>query len=203
MLPQKDFSQHGEQKIIHDFFSNNPPRYKFFVDVGALDLVFSNTAPLAFSGWSGLLLEPNPIYADCLKRQLKGTNTEVLNCAAGDAPGTAPLYLHTGFGHDSLLKEWYPQDRTNRTVQVQILTLPFILEQKKVPMDFDLLSVDCEGFDNRIITHLFQKSHYRPSLIVTERTSYAGNQNLFTKNNYTLIAQTGPPDYGNFIFSKQ
>ncbi len=67
----RDVSENGEYKIAEAFFNLVPPEYHFLVDVGALDINYSNTWNLLSAGWSGLLIEPNPQYAKNLRKQFE------------------------------------------------------------------------------------------------------------------------------------
>lgn len=57
-----DFSQHGEQQIIVDFFSRPPQDFnRYCVDAGAYDgVVGSNLRALFLNAWRGVAIEPNP-----------------------------------------------------------------------------------------------------------------------------------------------
>ena len=74
--------------------------------------------------------------------------------------------------------------------------------EKKFPEDFDLLSVDTEGMDEKIMKKFFASSSFRPSLIITECTSYKDAATLFKRFGYSQLAFQGAPDFGELIFSK-
>lgn len=91
-------------------------------------------------------------------------------------------------------------------------TLPDVLKQEGIPADFDLLSVDTEGLDYRIIKNLFEESNYRPRVIVAERErpllehyqfevarqeETIEDGGIFGRFGYTQIFET----HGNKIFS--
>src|SRR5205823_5540735 len=61
-MSARDYSQHGEQKIITRFFSEYHRQYTpYCVDAGAYDgIVGSNSRALFEAGWSGMVIEPNP-----------------------------------------------------------------------------------------------------------------------------------------------
>jgi FkbM family methyltransferase len=202
MTEKKVFSQANEQIIIEEFFNAHPPRYRYFVDVGACEQALSNTAALVFAGWSGLLLEPSPAFYTTLVKQWKAHPVEILNVAAGDQNGELDFYIHTGMGHDSLLFEWYPQDRSPKVIKVMVRELPGILSDRKIPHDFDLLSIDTEGYDKIIIQNLFAKSLYRPTLIIVEKTAFASNHDPFKQNGYRLLHEEGSGPWSNLFFTK-
>lgn len=198
----KDVSQHGEQPVIESFFNLVPPKNRILVDVGAFEMNFSNTWGLLCSGWSGILIEPNPRCIAVLKKQFIHLNAEIIECAAAEKSAIMDLHLHSGYGHDSLLHSWDLNTRTAATIKVQTYPLREILAAKNVPEDFDFLSIDTEGYDKIILTDLFSFSKYRPKLIITECASWAGDLTLFINQGYRLLKKTGDPENGNFIFAR-
>lgn len=201
--PAMNVSQHGDQEVIFRWFEKHPPNNRIAVDVGAFGKAMSNTFALFELGWSGLLIEANPDRCKVIRDEFHGFSVKVLNVAAGDAAGKMPLHLHSELGHDSLDPAWYPQDLTGKTIDVRVKPLHKILEAEKIPHDFDLLSIDTEGYDSRIIAKLFAASKYRPALIATESTSYENAPALFAEYGYEQIAFTGNQEYGNYIFARK
>ena len=198
----RDVSENGEYKIAEAFFNLVPPEYHFLVDVGALDINYSNTWNLLSTGWSGILIEPNPYYAKNLRKQFENLKVEILECAAAAKPAIMDLHLHSGTGHDSLLYFWEPKTRTDAIIKVQAYPLATILDSKFVPKNFDFLSIDTEGYDKIILSELFSSSKYRPRLIITECTSWAKDNTLFLNEGYSLLKRVGNPDFGNLIFAR-
>ena len=200
-VPSRDFSQHGEQALIEKFFEDHPPLNFTLVDVGAFGLEMSNTFALLQAGWSGLLIEANPARVRIVKKEFAGQKVKILNLAVGISAGKAPLYLHSVAGHDSLDPMWHPGDSTDKTVMVNTKPLALVLQENNIPPDFDFLSIDTEGLDMLILSKLLYESAYRPRLICTECESFADAPALFSQYGYTLLAKTGPDDFGNFLFA--
>jgi FkbM family methyltransferase len=198
----RDVSENGEFKIAEAFFKIVPPKNHFLVDVGALGMEFSNTYNLLLMGWSGILIEPNPLSVENLKEQFKNLVVVILECGISNNVELKDLHLHSGIGHDSLLYFWEPKTRTDAIIKVQCYPLRTLLDPRKVPFDFDFLSIDTEGYDKIILTDLFSFSKYRPRLIITECTSWAGDNTLFLNSGYSFIKKTGNPEYGNLIFAR-
>lgn len=199
--PPEDTSQIGEQEIIFKYFAEHPPTNRTLVDVGAFGKENSNTYQLLAQGWKGILLEPSPERFKIVQEDFAGLDVTILNIAAGTRTGFASFFLHSVAGHDSLVKDWYPESMTDQVVKVPVRPLHELLSECDVPLSFDLLSIDTEGFDFKILKVLFFASDYRPRLIVTENTSYPNGPAFFAKYGYKLLAVTGPEEYGNFIFA--
>ncbi len=202
MQEERIFSEHREQIVIRDYFNQHPPKHHFLVDVGACEQALSNTAALILAGWKGLLLEPSPAFYTTLLKQWEGYPVEIISTAAGDTTEQATFYIHTGMGHDSLIPTWYTHDKRTHPIKVQVRPFAEILAERKIPLDFDLLSIDAEGYDKKIMTHLFETSKYRPTLICTEITSYRGDFGIFLKQGYKEVAKEGNNEWANLFFAR-
>lgn len=198
--PAKNTSQHGDQEIIFKYFAEHPPSTNTLVDVGAFGRDMSNTFALLELGWKGLLIEANPDRARIIEKEFAGMDVVILNIGIGHTSGKLPFHIHSELGHDSFDPAWYPQDLTALTLQVKVEPLTKVLRTQKIPPEFDLLSVDTEGLDAAIMIKFLTDGVFRPSVIVTECTSYADAPGLFAQHGYRLLARTGNPEYGNFIF---
>lgn len=196
----RDYSQHGEQSVILGYFQRNPPVHKMLVDVGAFGIEMSNSFALLSMDWKGLLIEADTLRFNIIKSEFAGKNVEVMNIGVSDCEDKLSFYHHSELGHNSFLSDWYPPDKTGLFVPVKVRPLADILVEKKVPLDFDMLSVDTEGLDYKIVSKLLKDSMYRPKMIVTESTSYADADGLFVPFGYKYVTKTGNPQYGNFIY---
>jgi FkbM family methyltransferase len=198
--PLSDQSQHGEQAIILKWFEGHPPKYKQLVDVGAYGKSISNSFALLSMGWHGILIEANPARIPIIKKEFKGLNIDLLNTGISDKEGSGTLFTHTEPGHNSILKEWYPETLDKKSKKISLVRLPDILASKNIPHDFDMLSIDTEGMDYLIVADMLNKSLYRPKLIITECTSYHSAEIMFKRKGYSLVAFTGPENFGNYIY---
>lgn len=197
----KDYSQHGEQKILLEWFQKNGHTNKFLVDVGAFGKEISNTFGLLKFGWEGLLIEASNIRFRILVEEAHGLNVRVVNCAAGNSVGRLPLYIHTVAGHDSFLKDWGHSDLTGSAPLVPMYPLSEILRDWSVPDNFDLLSIDTEGMDMMIMKKFFEDRLYRARVIVTEVESYPDVVGFFHLQGYKLLKHVGDEVFGNSIFT--
>jgi len=168
-MDEIDHSQFGEGNFLRRYFEEVRPKYRLLVDVGAFGIELSNTYDLIVSGnWGGLLIEPMPVevFWDPLREAVKERkNIKILNIAVSDLREVATTYIHKTPGHNSLVFEQESEEKG----EIMTRTLSDVLEEEGIPIDLDLLSVDTEGLDYRIIKNLFEKSNYRPKVIVVER----------------------------------
>lgn len=148
-----------------------------FVEIGAFDgKRISNTWGLAVRGWSGLLVEPNPEFAAMARRNHRDRqHIKVIQKAVGDCDGqTIRLQLGGPMSsanpaafaeyHDVA---WAAESLTDDWIEVESLTLNTLLLEESVPIGFDLLVVDVEGFEEQVFTG-FDLAHWQPKMIVVE-----------------------------------
>lgn len=195
-----NYSQHGEQPIILRYFQEHVPTHSILVDVGALGRQLSNSWALLIRGWKGILIDADPARFETIKLEFSQQNAEVICVGVGDCECEMDFHLHSVLGHNSFLPDWYPQSATGKAIKVKVRPLADILSERQIPFNFDFLTIDTEGMDERIMKKFFADSEYRPRMVVTECTSYANAEELFGKYGYRLLTKTGNPVYGNLIY---
>ena len=157
------FSQAGHDALIEDFFNNNPPVYKKFVDIGAYDgVTMSNTRRMFAGGWAGICIEPVRSVFAKLKALYKGTNVVCVNCAVGMEDTEVNMELWENKAASRVLFG----DSTKKTQPIHMYPINTVLEDNKIDA-FDLLSIDVENLNAEVIQTL-DLAKYRPSMIVVE-----------------------------------
>jgi FkbM family methyltransferase len=128
----------------------------YFVEVGAADGVkLSNTYYLeTVAGWTGLLAEPNPRFAEPLKRR----SCQVSNLCVSSRTGQRLPFMAVGKGELSRLAGINPGDGHEQRrladfqeVEVETITLNDLLVRHDAPRRIDYLSVDTEGAELDIL----------------------------------------------------
>lgn len=158
------------------YFPDNAGRR--FVEVGAFDgFHWSNTYPLINLGWSGLMFEPcAEFYQMCRERYAKNPQIEIEQCAIAETCGQTKLF--TGGSMTTISEgligiwnkiEWVAQMgiSTDRYTICDMHTLNCRLNDCAFPYNFDLLSIDAEGADDRVLQGL-DLSVYHPAMIIIE-----------------------------------
>lgn len=147
-----------------------------FVECGAHDgKAWSNTYGLARVGWRGLMIEPNPLYADiCKANYADYPLIETVCVAVGREAGTANLYLS---GSTSTivpeivgLYNAYPELRggsLDRYIPVEVVTLDSLLAVRDWPARYDVLVVDVEGAELDVLEG-YTLPRWRPTLAIIE-----------------------------------
>lgn len=160
------------------------PRYfpidagRRFVEVGAFDgYQWSNTWPLVQQGWAGLLFEPfREYYEMCIERYRDNPLIEVEQCALAEACGSVKLFPAGSMTTiaENMIDIWNRIDWVgalglshNNFTMCEAHTLNCQLAQHNMPIDFDLLVIDAEGADDRVLMGL-DLNHWHPSMIIIE-----------------------------------
>jgi FkbM family methyltransferase len=148
----------------------------FFVEVGAYDGEnFSNTSCLADAGWAGLYIEPIEEFAEkCRLRHARNPGVSVLNCAASDNGGTAEIFIGdtlTTLVGDQVADyekiDWARGLHRGERREVRTARLDSILGDQNAPIGFDVLVVDVEGAEEKVIDG-FDIERWRPKVILIE-----------------------------------
>lgn len=174
-MKDHSFAQYGQDRYVHRFFERYPPRYRFFVDVGAFDgITHSNTRLLYELGWSGVCIEASPENVELLKGlYADSSRVSIIHSACSDYEGTATLHVATTptkpGSEVSSLDERQPAewpDFSWHEQEVRVSTITRLL-QPVHPPGIDFLSVDVEGEDFKVLKGL-DVAVFAPSLIVVE-----------------------------------
>lgn len=142
-----DFSQHGEQEIITNFFGQKIGR---FLDLGAYDgMEGSNTRGLSDRHWKGVCVEANPFTFQKLIQNHSGNpNIQCLNAAVAPQPGIAKFW-DTGGQVSTILSDHSVSQWVQREYSVACVTPDQIVKQ--FGDDFDFVSIDIEGMDLDVV----------------------------------------------------
>lgn len=165
-----DMSQYGEIWMLMRMWVNAQAACGIVVDVGARGRERSNSYDLLrHFGWKGLLVEANPALLASIERDFAGLDMQLASCAVSDYEGRATFTLGSNDDVSSLdaglAANW---GETRGSVDVEVRRLPELLAEHAVPHVFDLLSLDIEGEDIKVLNDLVARSAYRPNWIVIE-----------------------------------
>ncbi len=179
---RQSFSQQGEDIVIyhllHDLMKIKTPTY---VDIGAADPVeANNTFLLYWTGGHGVLVEPNPMYVERLKRRRPGDVVVQAGVGVTDAK-QADYYVIRGkptlntFSAEEAdrLRASMGKDAVETIMKMPLININELIATTlgKAP---DLLSIDIEGMDLDILRTL-DFATYRPGAIVAETIRMGSN----------------------------
>lgn len=163
----QDYSQHGEQKIIIDFFNKLDTKDLRFLDIGANDGVsFSNTHALAQLGWSGVCFEPSKLAFEKLKNVYKeNPKIEIYNAGISNITGKQILHESRDWVNSeapvSVLSCIDPSQKLRFTGMNWEETecdfyrfSDFVKEFNPQNLNYDFISIDCEGHDFIVLNEI-------------------------------------------------
>jgi FkbM family methyltransferase len=170
----KTYSQHGEDLVFLNIFKLIGVEKISWLDIGAHHpFRISNTALLYEKGHRGINVEANPNLMEAfVKDRPEDDNLQV---GVGDQPGQMNFYLidkHSGrnsFSKHSAVEfvRANPQFKITEIIKIPVVTVPDILKQCRRTTFPDLLSLDVEGLDEKIILSLDLKEN-GPKIICVE-----------------------------------
>lgn len=173
--PKRSFAQTGEYLIIKFIFDNIGIKKPSYLDIGAHHpLYLSNTAIFYKNGCRGINIEPDPNLFKLFKKYRKRDIN--LNIAVSDTEGHGNLFIMSEPALNTmseteasrLVKEHGLTIKKQK--QVEIKTIDLILKTHHLPFP-DLLSLDVEGLDERIIKSIDYKTNF-PKVICVETLSF-------------------------------
>jgi FkbM family methyltransferase len=197
----RDHSQYGEFRIILKHFVNIGARHRLIVDVGANGRERSNSFDLLkLFGWRGVLVEANPAQWPLIEKEFEGLDYSLVRCAVSESEGIFPFFLGINSDVSSLGRDnaaaW---GEIQGEIAVTVRRLGSILDEHAIPRDFDILSLDIEGFDVVVLNDLISTSDYRPGLIIIETSMNFAHNSLEdipvceqVRKDYHLAYQTAP-----------
>jgi len=149
-------------------------------------------------GWKGVLIEANPNLIQSIRDEFSGLDVELVSAAVSNYEGEADFFFGSNDAISSLNRDatasW---GAVSGSVRVPVRTLRGILIERKVPADFDLLSLDIEGEDIKVLNDTIEHSYYRPQWIIIEASYDFQTKSLNDLNvsstvieNYEIVEQT-------------
>jgi len=174
------------EPLTHEFIISHAKEGDIFLDVGAHVGIYA--VKLARKVSKVIALEPEPqnygfLYRNILVNGL-GDKIIALPVAASDRNGYAYLYIKSHSGAHSL-EDSKNYRRIAKVITMRIDTLLRILNIKGV----DIVKIDVEGHENRVIRGMSELLKHRPPriLIVETKKDNSGLLETLTKLDYKVI----------------
>jgi FkbM family methyltransferase len=148
----------------------------FYVDVGCHDpRRFSNTYFFYLRGWAGLCIDPLP----GTKKKFNAIRPRdaVLEVGISSSPGKLTYFMFNEpalntFDEALANKRVCERYWIEREIKVETKALGEILDVALVPPNFELLSIDIEGYD-LVALESINWTYFRPRVIIAEAYSEA------------------------------
>jgi len=140
------YAQHGEDKLIENLL---PKRVSSFLDIGANDgVLFSNTYKFAKGGASGICIEPS--RSSYLKLKLNHIFNFQIKCLQLVISDREEVMFLKEDGYENVLS-FISQNKTNDSYPVKTTSLADLLKRFPQFSSPDLVSIDVEGFEQKVI----------------------------------------------------
>jgi len=189
----KSYSQFNEDVLIRQLFSDK--QRGTYIDIGANHPVNLNNTKIFYDmNWSGVNVEPNPrLYKLICEERTRDTT---LNCGVGDVAGEMVFYeiepdCYSTFDENIALMAKYSRNKkVVNKISIKVVTIHDIFAT--CGRHVDLLSIDTEGFDYKVLSTNDWVVN-RPGVIIVELNHDENDSvhNLLVNNNYGLILYNG------------
>lgn len=168
----KDYSQHGEQQVITDYFKGF---IGMLLDIGANDgKTFSNSRALLELGWYGVLVEPSEKTFKELQKNCGEFPVQLHNVGVATYCGTAeffesgPLVSEADHSLISSMKEaeterWKKKSKESDPIveftktTISVIDFDTLLKNSRCDT-FDFITIDVEGMEVEILKQMNIKS---------------------------------------------
>lgn len=196
------FSQSGEDIQIYNILRPDL-RKGVYVDVGSFHPThLSNTHLLYMNGWKGLNIDADPGSMVPFKKiRPRDINVEM---GVSDKEELLSFYRHPS----KAMSSFEVTEAAVEKVELRTKPLNQLLKESHLTR-IDVLTVDAEGFDYKIL-QAFDFEKYAPTLVVVEQVCndiedvlQTELYQLLKKNNYRLVARTVVgEDVGTSIYKR-
>ena len=175
----------------------------YFVEFGAFDgETTSNSSALADLGWEGLFIEPvDYLYSQCVARHRRNSAVTVLNCGVSDVAQSGqisvagPLSTLSASALESFEKlGWAKGLHTGDFREVTLRPLENILTDVGAPTEFDVLSVDVEGYEWEALQN-FDFDKWKPKMVIVELHDSNAAYSLEWNNSIRVIKKLSSHGY--------
>ncbi|TQL54636.1 FkbM family methyltransferase [Subtercola boreus] len=167
------FAQNGEDIVLWRALGHIEGGV--YLDVGANDPTDDSVSRKFYdAGWSGIAVEPNPVYAAAFREERP--RDAVFEAVASDsADETMSLHLIEGTGLSTLIDGISAEHEQSgfavRDIVVPVISLNEAIEQAGLAgRDLHFLSIDTEGAEAQVLASL-DFTRFRPWVLVIEATA--------------------------------
>jgi FkbM family methyltransferase len=176
---RESFSQQGEDIVLfHALVDLMKIKKPVYIDVGAADPIKSNnTFLLYWTGGNGVLVEPNPMYAEMCRKQRPRDKVVQAGIGVDGTPGADYFEIEGAPMLNTFSAEQAEHLKKQGKVIARVSKMPLIninrLIAEQLGKTPDLVSTDIEGLDYAVIKSL-DLSKYRPGVICAEGVPMSG-----------------------------
>jgi FkbM family methyltransferase len=173
---QTSFSQCGEDLLIDYIFRLRGVSMPSYLDIGANDPFFlNNTAIFYLRGCRGINIDANPELVKRFEKERKGDLN--LNAGIDDRHGALDFYIMTDntlstFSKDECETLVNSGHKLDTVKKIELFTVSEILDKYNSGRFPDLLTIDVEGLDQKILQSIDFSKEW-PKIICVEAAEYS------------------------------
>lgn len=176
--PKFSYSQSGEDLIIQYICGQLGIKNPSYLDIGAHHpFLFSNTARFYLQGSRGVNIEADPdLFGNFIIHRTQDIN---LNIGIGPKSKTIPFYVMSpptlntfSFLEVKKIQSENKNIKLKSITKIKVVTVNSILKKYFSKKTLDILFIDVEGFEDKILKSLNFKL-YKPTIICVETISYS------------------------------
>jgi hypothetical protein len=179
------YSQARQDELVLALLRNQTNGY--FIDLAANDAhLLSNTAALEHSfQWTGLCIEPNPVYWFNLSHYRP--NCKAIAAVVGQTRNEKVYFRYDAGDHGGISDTGFDNGKRWQKYSQLAYTVPLleIFQRNQVPAVIDYLSLDVEGAESFILMN-FPLQRYKIKIITAERLR-GPVRNYLQKHGYEFI----------------
>lgn len=161
----------------------------FFVEIGAYDgITHSNTYHLVQRGWKGFYVEPiQEYYNACIKTHEGNNQVNIYNFLISDYDGFGKIFK-AGEGSSAdedtinfMIEKnmtWATGASDKAIEELPCLKLSTFLDKTKCPIDIDLLVIDTESYEWKVIQSLDLNKYNVRCIVIELHENESGWQSL-------------------------
>jgi FkbM family methyltransferase len=184
----------------------------FFVELGANNgLNQSNTKHLElFHNWSGILIEPHPgnfgllarnrshrsvfVNAACVSADYRKSTLDLLYSNLMTTPLEVESDIENREDHAQSGEAFLARGESVHKFSAPAITLTRVLEQRKAPLQMDLLSLDVEGAELEVLKGLNHEK-YRFEWLLVETRNLLPLSSFLAEHGYSIYSKLSGHDY--------
>lgn len=201
----RSFSSDGEDLILEKIFHNQNTGY--YVDIGAYKPIsVSNTFLFYLKGWRGVLIDPEPkfkFWANLVRRGDKVLNIGIDPSLKEDF-AEKKMYIYKNHPDCNTISKEMAMNNSkllgrkhDLEFMLSFAGVENIINHTKIfDKEIDLLSIDVEGLDQKLVESLVHINNIRPKVICVEQLVYCERvidtdiYKTLVNNEYVLFSKT-------------
>lgn len=178
------------EDVYNKYFQDKKDGFLVEIGVGHTLNCSSNSSDLLDLGWRGIYIEPIKEYCNEAEIRHKDnlSRLKIINVGASNITENKTVYLGDTLLHNNLGNSWDGQQSyewIGRSITCK--NVSEILKENNCPNQFDLLSIDVEGYELKVLNGIDFYEFFPTIVVIEYNHTGIDNINNILNNNYNLI----------------